>query len=186
MSVHAEIAPVLLEFVADMHLLPFGHGMRGPSAQGFVGALDFFLSRHVSPDIGVVRVESESVFPSDHYPVRLRLPTLPALVARGNPTSRARFKLGSSVCQWQLEASTDSCSSRHSMPLADTPEAYHHFVGVMTTTAEVVFGPPTTPDTVPGQVSSAAKILHTLVKAHPRWWLNAPLTHKVVAARKAV
>ena len=97
MSVHTEIAPVLLEFVADMHLHPFTHCMRGPtrvSAQGFVGALYCFLNRHASSDIGVVRVESESVFPSDHYPVRLCLLTLPALVAPGNPTSRARFKLG--------------------------------------------------------------------------------------------
>ena len=46
MSVHTEIAPRLLEFAVDMHLLPFTHGMRD-SAQGFVGALDFFLSRHV-------------------------------------------------------------------------------------------------------------------------------------------
>ena len=76
------------------------HGRRGPtwvSAQGFVGALDFFLSRHWSPNNRVVRVESESVFPSDHYPVRLRLLTLPPLVAPGNPNPRACFKLGSSV-----------------------------------------------------------------------------------------
>ena len=100
-SVHTEMAPLLPEFAVDMHLLPFTHGMRGPtwvSAQGSVGALDFFLSGHLSPDIGVVCVESESVFPSDDYPVRLRPFTLPALVAPGNPTSRARFKLGSSVC----------------------------------------------------------------------------------------
>ena len=80
-SVHTEIAPVLLEFAVDMHLHPFTDGMRGPtwvSAQGFVGALDFFLSCHASSDIGVVRVESESVFPLDHYPLRLRLFTLPA------------------------------------------------------------------------------------------------------------
>ena len=53
------------------------------------------------------------------------------------------------------------------MPPTATPEAYHHFVGVMTTAGETVFGPPTTPDTVPGLVSSAAKILHNLVKVHP-------------------
>ena len=100
-SVHAERVPVLLEFAAYIHLLPFTHGMRGPtwvSAQGFVGALGFSLSRRVSPNIGVVRVESQSVFPSDHYPVRFRLLTLPTLVAPRNPTSWARFKLGSSVC----------------------------------------------------------------------------------------
>ena len=67
---------------------------RRVSAQGFVGALDFLLGRHVSPDIGVVRVESEFVFPSDHYLVRLRLLTLPTLVAPRNRTSWARFKLG--------------------------------------------------------------------------------------------
>ena len=102
-SLHTEMAPVVLEFAADMHLLPFTHGMRGStwvSAQGFVGGSYFFLSHCVSPDIGVVRVESESVFPSDHYPMRLRLLTVPALVALGNPFSRARFKLGSSVRQW--------------------------------------------------------------------------------------
>ena len=65
-SVNIDIAPVLSEFVADMVLLPFTHGMSGPawvSAQGFVGALDFFLSRRVSLEIGTVRVENESVFP---------------------------------------------------------------------------------------------------------------------------
>ena len=72
------------------------------------------------------------------------------------------------------------------MPPAATPEAYRHFVGVITTAAEPVFGLPTTPDTMPRLVSSAAKMLHALVKAHPRRWLNAPLTRKVVAARKAV
>ena len=172
-----------------MHLLPFTHGMRGPTwvgAQVFVGAVDFFPSRHVSRDIGVVRVESESLFPSDHYPVRLRLLTLPALVAPGKPTSQARFKLGSSVCHWQREAFADSCKSGHSMPSAATPKACRHFVGAMTTAAESGLWPPTTPDTVPWLVSSAAKFLHALVKAHPRWWLNAPLTRKVVAARKAI
>ena len=70
-SVHTEMAAVLLEFATDVQLLPFARGMCGStwvSAQGFVGALDFLLSRRVSPDISVVRVESESVFPSDHYP----------------------------------------------------------------------------------------------------------------------
>ena len=84
-SVNTEIAPVLSEFAADMTLLPFTHGMSGPmwvSAQGFVGALDVFLSRRVSPEIGTVRVENESIFPSDYYPVQLCLHTLPALVPR--------------------------------------------------------------------------------------------------------
>ena len=102
-----------------------------------------------------------------------------------NLTSWARFKLGSSVCQWQREAFADSCKSLRSMPPAATPEAYRHFVGVMTTAAEAVFKPPSVPDIVPGLVSSAANVLHTLVKAHPRW-LNAPLVRKVVAACKAV
>ena len=46
-------------------------------------------------------------------------------------------------------------------------------MGIMTTVAEGIFGPPTGSDTVSGLVFAAAKILHTLVKAHPRWWLNA-------------
>ena len=188
-SIHTEIAPFLLEFAADMHPVPFTHGMRGPtgvSAQGFVGALGFFLSRRVSVDIGVVRVESELVFLSDHYPVRLRLLTSLALVAPGNPTARARFKLRSHVFQWQREAFADSCTGLHSVPPAATPEAYRHFVSVMTMAAEAVFGLPTVPDTVPGLVSSAAKVLHALVKAHPRWWLNAPLTRKVLVESKKV
>ena len=72
------------------------------------------------------------------------------------------------------------------MPPVATSEAYCHFVDVMTTAVEAVFRPPSTPDTVLGLVSSAANVLHALVKAHPRWWLNAPLVRKVVAARKAV
>ena len=68
-SVNTEITPVLSGVVSDMALLPFTHGICGPtciSAQGFVGALDFFLSRRVSPEVGTVRVEIESIFPSDH------------------------------------------------------------------------------------------------------------------------
>ena len=56
-SVNTEITWVLSKFVTDMALLPFTHGMSGPtwiSAPGFVGALDFFLSRRVSPQIGTV------------------------------------------------------------------------------------------------------------------------------------
>ena len=149
-SVNTEIAPVLCEVAADMTLLLFTHGMFGPtwvSARGFVGALDFFLSRRFSLEIGTVRVENESVFPSDHYPVRLCLHTLPALVPPRNPASRARFNLGTSVCQWQQETFADSCTGLRSLPLAATPEAYRHFVSVLTTAAEAVFGPPSTPDT---------------------------------------
>ena len=119
MSVNTEIDPVLSEFVADMTLLPFNHGRSGPtrvSAQGFVGVLDFFLSRRVSLEIGTVRVENESVFPSDHYPVRLCLHTLPALVPCGNRASKARFNLGTSVCNWQQETFAHSCASLHSLP----------------------------------------------------------------------
>ena len=74
----------------------------------------------------------------------------------------------------------------HSMPPAATTEAYRHFVSVMTTAAKAVFGLPITPNTMPRLVSSAAKVLHALVKAHPHWWLNALLTYKVVAACKTV
>ena len=118
--------------------------------------------------------------------MRLRLITLPASVALGNPISLARFKLGWGVCQWQQEAFADTCKSLHSMSQAATPEAYHHFVAVMTTAAEAVFWPPTTLDTMPGLVFSVTKILHAPVKAHPPWWLNAPLARKVVAARNVV
>ena len=137
--------PVLSEFAVDMALLPFTHGMCGPtwvSAQGFVGALDFFLGHRVSPKIGTVHVENEFVFPPNHYPVRLRLHTLPALVAPGNPASRARFKLGTSVCKWQQETFADNCAGLHSLPPAATPKAYRHFVCVLTAAAEAVFGPP--------------------------------------------
>ena len=141
MSVNTEIAPVLFELVGDMTLRPFTNGMSRPtwfSAQGFVGAMDFFISRCVSEEIGSVRVENESVFPPDHYPVRLCLRTLPALVPPENPTSRARFNLGTSVCKWQQETFADSCTGLRSLPWAATPEAYRHFVSVLTTTAEAV------------------------------------------------
>ena len=72
MSVHTAIAPSLLEFAADMHLQPFTHGMHGPtwvSAQGFIGALDFFLGCRASSEVDVVCVESESV-PSPPTSVR--------------------------------------------------------------------------------------------------------------------
>ena len=97
MFVNTEIAPVLFEFAADMTLLHFTHGICGPtcvSAQRYVGALDFFPSRRVWPEIGIVRVVNESVFPSDHYPFRPCLHSLPVLVPPGNPTSRARLNLG--------------------------------------------------------------------------------------------
>ena len=188
-SVNTEIALVLSEFVAHMAMLPFTHGMSGrtwASAQGFVGALDFFLSRRVSPEIGTVRVENESVFPSDHYPVRLCLHTLPAPVPPGNPTSRARLNLGTNVCKWQQETFADSCAGLRSLPPTATSETYQHFVNVVTTTVEAVFGPLSTPDAVPSLVSVAARVLHALLKAHRRWWLTAPLVRKVIAARKKV
>ena len=124
MSVNTEIAPVLSEFAADMTLLPFTHGMSSPawvSAYGFLGALDFFLSRRVSLEIGTFCVENESVFPSDHYLVRLCLHTLPPLVPPGNPASRARINLGTSVCQWQQETFADGCTSLRSLPPAAMP-----------------------------------------------------------------
>ena len=142
MSVNTEIAPVLSEFAADMPLLPFTHGMCGPTwvrAQGFVGALDFFLSRRVSAEIGTVRVENEYVLPSHHYPVRLCLHTLPALVPPGNPASRARFDLGISVCKWQQDTFVDSSTGLRSLPPTATSEGYQHFVSVLTTAVEAVF-----------------------------------------------
>ena len=44
------------------------------------------------------------------------------------------------------------------MPPATTSEAYRHLVAVMTMAEEAVFGPPGTPDTVLGLVSSAANV----------------------------
>ena len=174
-SVHTEMAPELLHFAADMYLQPFTHGMRGPtgvSAQGFARALDFFLSRHASSEVSVVRVESESVFPPHHYPVPLRLVTLPALVAPGNPTSRARFKLGSSVCRWQrlpmaaggfcgqLQGSTFNAPSRSTgrvPPFCRRNDRGGR--GGFRATQHPGHGA-CTPDTVPGLVSSAASVLH--------------------------
>ena len=66
-----------------------------------------------------------------------------------------------------------------SMPPTSPPEPYLHFVAVMVTAAEAVFGLPNKPDTVPGLVSSAARMLHTLVWAHPRWWLNALMVRRL-------
>ena len=188
-SANTEIAPVLSEFAADMTLLPFTHGMSGPTwvrAQGFVGALDFFLSRRVSPEIGTVHLDNEFAFPSDHYSIRLRLHTLTALVPPGNSASRARFNLGTGVCKWQQETCADSCTGLRSLPPAATPQVYRRFVSVPTTIAEAVFGPPSTPDTVPGLVSVAARVLRALLKAHRRWWPTAPSVRKVIAARRAV
>ena len=62
-----------------------------------MGALDFFLGRNVSREVGVVCVKNEAVFPSNHYPVRLRLLNLHALTGPSNPLMRACFKLGSAV-----------------------------------------------------------------------------------------
>ena len=143
----------------DMHLLPFVDGMHGPtwiSPQGFVGALDYFLSRQVTPEVGTVRVESTSVFPSDHYHVRLHLHILRALSFPGNPTSRARFKLGTRGSELQRQDFATGYQALHSLPPAATAEAYQHFVTVLTSSAEAIFGPPCVPDTTPGSVSSAA------------------------------
>ena len=185
-SVNTEITLVLTDFVTDMALLPFTHGMSGPTwinAQGFVGALDFFLSRRVSPEVGSVHVENESFFLSDHYPVRFSLHTLPALAPPGNPPSKARFRLGTGVCTWQQETCTDSCAGLRPLPLAATSESYQHFVSVRTTAAQSVFGPPGTPHTIPGLVCAAARVLHALLKVHRRWWPTAPLFRKAVAIR---
>ena len=46
--------------------------------------------------------------------------------------------------------------------------------------------PPYTPDTIPGLVSTTAKVLHALLKAHRCLWHNVPLNRKVVATRKAL
>ena len=97
--------------------------------------------------------------------------------------SKARFRLRTGVCKCQKETFADSCAGLRSLPPVATSE---HFVSVLTTAAESVFGPPGTLDTVPGLVSAAARVLHALLKAHRRWWLTAPLVRKVVAARKAV
>ena len=59
-------------------------------------------------------------------------------------------------------------------------------MNVVTKIAQAVFGPPSTPDTVPGQVSIAACVLHGLLKAYRRWWPTAPLVCNAIAARKAV
>ena len=140
----------------------------------------------VSPGIRTVRVENESVFPLDHYPVRRCLHTLPALVPPGNPTSRARSRLGTGVCKWQQKTFADSLAGLRSLPPTSTLESYQHFVNVLATPAETVFGRPGTPDTVFGLVYVAARVLYDLLKAHRCWWLTAPLVCKVVAARKEV
>ena len=119
MSIHTKIAPVLLEFVANMHLQPFVHGMQGPTwviAQGFVGALDIFLGRNASPGEGVVCVEREAVFPLDHFPVRLSLQILPALTAPSNPLARAHYKMGSGVSQEKQQIFADGYESLLSTP----------------------------------------------------------------------
>ena len=135
LSVSPEIALVLSNSVADMALLPFTHGICGPtwvSVYELVGVSDFFLSRRVAPENGTVGVENEYLFLLDHYPVRVRLHTLPALVAPGNPASLARFKLSISVCKWQEETFADNCAGVHSLPSTATPQAHQHFVCVLT------------------------------------------------------
>ena len=164
-SLHTEIAPVLLEFVADLHLQPSTHGMVGPTwvgAQGFVGALDFFLSHRTTTDVGVVRMEQHAVFPSDDYPVCLPPLTLPALPTPGDTLTRVRYKMGTGVSQRQQQPFVDGCATLLSMPPTALLDTYHHFVKVLTSSTEVVFGPPGMPDIVPGLVSSAARVLHGL------------------------
>ena len=168
-----------------MQLCPFVHGMRGPR-WSLHKVLWYFFSRDASPGVGVIHVESEGVFPYHHSPVRLRLLTLRALATPSNPLARACFKMGSNVSQQQQQIFADNCSSLLSAPPAALSEVYCHFVIATTTAAEAIFGPPDTPDTTPGLVSSAARVLHTLVRAHPRWWLRALVVRKVVAARRAV
>ena len=99
--------------------------------QGFKAALDFFLSRRASSQVGVVCVENESILLSNHYNARMRLFTVPALVAATNPPSRPCFNLGFSVGEWQHGAFADSCMTLHSMPPAAVPHAYRHFVTVI-------------------------------------------------------
>ena len=145
--------------------------MQGPtlvSVQGVVGTLDFFLSRNASLEVGIGHVENEAVFPSDHYPVRLRLLTLLALTGPNNPLARARFKMGSGVSQQQLQNFADSCVNLLSTPPAAIPDAYHHFVAVMMTAVEADFGPPSTPipfrgSFCPGLVCHTLRCEHTLV-----------------------
>ena len=189
-SVNTEIAPVLSEFVADMALFPFIHGMSGPtwvSVQGFIRALDFFLSA-VSLQktaLSVLKTNKSSHWTTTH-PVRPCLHTLPPLVPPRNPTSWAQFTPGTNICKLQQETFADSAAGLRSLPPAATLERYQHFVNVLTTTAKALFGPPSTPDSVPGLVSVVAPVLHALLKAHRHWWLNAPLVRKVIAAWKAV
>ena len=142
--------------------------MRGTtwvSAQGFIGALDFFLSRPMSSQVGEVLVESKSVFPSDHYRVQIRLLTIPALAAPGiqppqlvsswGPVSAN----GSGTLLQTIERSTFHAPGRCDR---DMPP----FCGCHDHGGRSGFGAPSTPDTVPGLVTFAANVLHALVKAH--------------------
>ena len=80
----------------------------------------------------------------------------------------------------------DSSVGQLSTPPATLQDAYRPFVAGVTTPAETVLGPPSTPDTGPALVLSAAHVLHTLVEAHPRWCLNVLMVRTVVGACKAV
>ena len=127
-----------------MHLQPLEHGMQGPtwfSRQGFVSALDFVLSWTTSPDVGVVCVEREAVFPHDL--VRLRLLTVPSLCTQGNTLTGVSFKMGTGV-------SLVTAAALLSMPRATLLDTYRHFVAVMAASAGAIFGLPRTLDTVPG------------------------------------
>ena len=117
--------------------------------------------------IGVVSVESEAAFPSDHYPLRLRLPTLLALLPCGNLVARARYKVGSKVSQKQQQLFMDGCASLLSTHSPALPQKHRHFLVVMTASADAIFGPPSTPGTVPRFSLWAFHVLHNLLRAHP-------------------
>ena len=111
-SVLAEAAPTLLDFVANVHLHPFIHGMQGPtwvSAQGFgprsKGALDFFLCRTTAHGVGGVTVERETFFLSNHYLVHSKLSMFSTLPATDKNLARASFKLGTGVFEQQRQLS---------------------------------------------------------------------------------
>ena len=184
--VNTEIAPALSEFVADMALLPFTHGMCGPTwvnAQVFVGALDFFLSRRVSPEIGTVPVENGSAFPSDHYPVRLCLHTLPALVPPRNPASRARFNLGTNVCSNQRPLRMAALASVHSLRL---PRRKHISIRERPDcSSRSGFQTTEYPGYCPSSVCGGACPTCFAPSASPLL-ANRTLVCKVIAARKAV
>ena len=177
-----------------MTLRPFTHGMCGPTwvnAQGFVGALDFFLSRLSLRRLALfvlnMNLSSHRSTTQSGFACRLfQLSCHPGTPPTGHDLPWARFTPGTGVCNGQQETFANSCAGLRSLPPAATLEAHQHSMSVLTTAAEAVFGPPSTPDTVPGLVSRAARVLHALLQAHRRLWLNAPLVRKVIATRRAI